>query len=336
LAKKKFGRWVRGDGVGEGGQGRVARVTDSKGEFSEPLVIKVLNNVARKERFKSEIDAVRRLRHPNILRIFDFDLSHDPPFYIAEFCAQCSLFNIGGQTFQGDVEKAVSILDPIIDALAEAHKAGITHRDIKPKNILMRADGTPVLADFGICHIDGQETVTLTDEAMGSKNFIAPEMESGQNGQPSPATDVYSIAKVLYWMLSGGREFAREDHRGSRSIATLLDDQRFEHVHMLLDRTILNDSTKRLSLNNFQTQLHSTRRLIAGGYAPLRASIGITCRFCGLGQYKPWKTGTSVEQVGLLGHRSGTTAMTANVLTCSHCGHIEWFRWGGSSQWFDE
>jgi serine/threonine protein kinase len=89
------------------------------------------------------------------------------------------------------------VLLPIVRGLEAAHGKGIFHRDCKPANILFRADGTPVLGNFGICYVDDGELVTLSDEGMGSKNFIAPEMESGGTVDVSEAVDVYSLAKVL-------------------------------------------------------------------------------------------------------------------------------------------
>jgi serine/threonine protein kinase len=73
---------------------------------------------------------------------------------VAEHCEQGSLVKIGADRFGGDVRASVEALLPIIDALTAAHQAGVIHRDVKPPNILFRADGTPVLADFGICHMD--------------------------------------------------------------------------------------------------------------------------------------------------------------------------------------
>ncbi len=109
------------------------------------------------------------------------------------------------------------------------------HRDVKPPNILFRRDGTPVLGDFGICHMEGDARVTLSDEAMGSTNYIAPEMQAGQHGLVTGAADVYALGKVLYRMLSSGRIFAREDHRiPGCYLPQLLGDQRWWHFHEVL------------------------------------------------------------------------------------------------------
>jgi serine/threonine protein kinase len=238
----QYGRWkVEGKTVGGGGQGQVELVTDASGKGLGEFALKKLKDDRRIGRFKQEIDAVGKLNHPNIIQIVDSCIGQKPYYYVMEYCEGGSLEKIGGRAFKGDISKAVEILDPICDALAAAHKAGIVHRDVKPANILVRADRTPVIADFGICHVDENESITLHEEAMGPINYIAPEMESGMRGSlgdPSEKTDVYALGKVLYWMLSGGSIFAREVHRVT-PLKQALGDQRWEHVHMLLDKVVV-------------------------------------------------------------------------------------------------
>jgi hypothetical protein len=97
---------------------------------------------------------------------------------------------------------------------------------------------------------DNRMTLT-TNEPGGSVNYIAPEMESGrQLGLPCPETDGYSLGKVLYWLLSGGEIFAREYHR-SRALTIILGEQRFEHVHLLLDAVIVEKPADRMRFGDF-------------------------------------------------------------------------------------
>ena len=195
----KIGRWEIGDSVGEGGQGRIFFATDTEGQYEGRFAIKRLKNIARKDLFEREVNAVLKLDHPNILKIVDFNLSGEKPFYVAEYCEKKSLAVTGAAEFKGDIRRAVAVLEPVIDALEAAHSVGIVHRDMKPQNVLRHGDDRPVVADFGICHMEGADRITLTDEAMGAVNYIAPEMESGSNlGGPTSKTDVYSIAKVVY------------------------------------------------------------------------------------------------------------------------------------------
>jgi serine/threonine protein kinase len=209
--------------------------------------------------------------------------------------------------------------------LSAAHEIGVFHRDVKPANILLRANGEPVLADFGICHMEGDERITLTDEAMGSVNYIAPEMESGRRGPPGPETDGYGVGKVLYWMLSGGLIFAREGHR-TRALTDVLRQQRYEHVHMLLDDLVVENPSARMKFGDLGRRLKEIEALVMGDFAPLKPSIGIQCRFCGLGKYEklfgPENNWREIGAVGGAGHLSQTDP---RALRCNQCGHIELF-----------
>ncbi|MFI5322988.1 MAG: protein kinase [Thermodesulfobacteriota bacterium] len=103
----------------------------------------------------------------------------------------------------------------ICEGVAYAHTKGVIHRDLKPDNIFLRTrKGPVVVGDFGICYLeqDGKR-ITLTDEAVGPRNFIAPELEDGRLELISTKCDVYSLGKILYWLLSGGKIFSREKHR---------------------------------------------------------------------------------------------------------------------------
>jgi len=338
---KRYGKWQVINSFDEGGQARLYRVKDSTADESlrikdrttkDVFVLKRLKNIGRITLFEREIKALLESPHKNVLRIVDYNTADDKPYYVAEFCERGSLAKIGGDWFKGDIDKAISILVPIGQALMHARRRGIFHRDIKPSNILVRGDGTPVIGDFGICHMDGEERVTLTDEAMGSQNYIAPEMESGRRlGKPTAATDVYGLGKVLYWMLSGGRIFARENHRG-RSLEEELKDPRFEHVHMLLDRTLVENPAGRISPDDFEQELFKTQHLILGRFAPLKPSSRITCRFCGLRFYERLQTDT----LSVMGTKKGVYMISASVMTCTHCGHIEWFASGKAKSWWDK
>lgn len=335
-------RWRFVRNIGCGGQGSVVLVKDESGLVPGEVALKRLINADsqdRRARFERETNALESLDHPNILKIHHKQLEPPPkekPFFVAEYCAGGSLEEYGAESFKDNVAESAAVLVPVAKALEAAHRKDIFHRDCKPANILFRADRTPVLGDFGICHMEGGELVTLSDEGIGSKNFIAPEMESGGTGEVSDVTDAYSLAKVFYWMISGGRIFAREQHRGgANNLARSTERQRFEHVHMFLDKFLQPEPYKRKGMGDFRRGLSELVMLIEGDFAPLVPDREIRCRFCGLGTYQRSnnESGFSVPEAGI----SVTSGNYVVAMWCDHCGHIESFnlKASGYREWWN-
>ena len=344
MTKLYDNRWRYIRNVGSGGQGSVMLVTDESGVIPGEVALKRLTNAdspRRRARFERETEALEALDNPNILKILHKQLdptSGEKPFFVSEYCSGGSLEERATGSFRDNVADAAVVLLPIVQALQAAHRQDIYHRDCKPANILFRADGTPVLGDFGSCHLEDGKLVTLSDEGVGSKNFIAPEMESGATGEVSDVTDAYSLAKVMYWMISGGRVFSRENHRaGANNLASSVERQRFEHVHMFLDRFLQPEPHKRSrgGLGDFRRGLEELVMLVSGNFVPLVPNRDIKCRFCGLGTYQRSnnKSGFSVPQAGL----SVTSEYYVVAMWCDHCGHIESFnlKASGYREWWN-
>ena len=280
---------------------------------------------------------MRGMAHPHVLRILDADMTAKEPYYVAEFCSAGSLADQGRRFERNIADAVLVVLTPIVDALRAAHAAGVVHRDVKPPNILFREDGTVVLGDFGICHGEGDDRVTLSEEGMGSTNYIAPEMQAGQRGQVTGAADVYAIGKVFYWMLSGGKIFAREAHRAQNVyLPTLLGNQAWEHVHSLFDQMIIEDPSARISIQLLPDALKQCVDLIEGEYMPLRPSMGLRCRVCGMGTYRKFATTANRGAAGWM-DQLNVAGTDLRLLRCNHCGHIEWFdfREIGDREWWD-
>lgn len=339
-------RWKpTGRTLGGGAQAKVLLVEDTrrehKGQWAQKRLRKVHDAKAR-ERFGKEVKAAQSVDHPNVLKIIDSDTQAERPYYVAEYCEKGSLQVTGASRFKGNITATNKILLPIVDALVAAHQKGVFHRDIKPGNILFRKDCTPVIGDFGICYIEGTEAPTSIDETVGPRHFIAPEMESGGRlGPPSDRTDVYSLGKLLYWMLSEGLVIDRERHRAN-SLVELLQDQRWEHVHSLLDKMVTENPKDRIGSRQLKEQLQTVASLVEGDSAPLKPSAKIRCRFCGIGSYErayKYPDNNAFSRVGLpvaeqaINVAGGSTAL----LRCGHCGHVEWFQLKGiaSEGWWD-
>lgn len=187
-----------------------------------------------------------------------------------------------------------------------------------------------VVGDFGICHVEDGERFTLTEEAVGPRGFMAPEVEEGRQAEVTLACDVYSLGKLLYWMLTGKvvpRESYREKGRDLKGY--LLDSVTgwnniyLEHVNRLLDLMIVHDPQERRSLSNLLILLRRTIRLVEKEYNPISDSVPQLCQYCGEGVYRALPTSpTDLTNFGL----RAVASSKWRILACNNCGHIEFFR----------
>lgn len=183
--------------------------------------MKILNNVdseTARSRFNREIATIKEIKHPAIIRIIDHSLADDDfQFYVMEYFEGARTLNgiIHSQTnpYHGDVQLCLNLFEEIISALkaCEQHSTPIVHRDISLNNILFLADGSIRLIDFGICQIEDGETISLTGESLGTRNYAAPECESGNDSNIDIRSDIYSGAKVLWSAITSREAFAREE-----------------------------------------------------------------------------------------------------------------------------
>jgi eukaryotic-like serine/threonine-protein kinase len=177
-------------------------VRDLTGVFGN-AVLKRIRNPARNARFAREVAALRALSHPNVVRYIDADLSGPKPYLVMEYCEGRSLADVEHRLV-GDPLAALDLFVQICDGVAAAHERGIVHRDLKPANVLLRGtSGQAVVADFGIVYLADNERLTATAEAVGARHFIAPELADGRSDSVDPRSDVYSLGKLLYWLLAG-------------------------------------------------------------------------------------------------------------------------------------
>jgi serine/threonine protein kinase len=324
-------RWEIVGSLGEGGQARTFLVTDTKGRGEIRYVLKRLKNINRVERFRREIEAVRNLSHQNIVRLVDFDLATEKPYLVTEYCSGGSLAKAEPPWHDLPI-KALEIFQQICAGVAYAHSQGITHRDLKPDNIFLRSkDGPAVVGDFGICYLEEDGTrITLTEEAVGPAYYMAPELEDGRIADISPKSDTYSLGKLLYWLLSGGRIFSREKHRerewdlrGWDSTKRRWNNIYMEHINRLLDSMIVVNPEERLSIELVLLILQDVVRLVRKEFTPIAKDILAPCLFCGQGYYR-LKAHKNIE----VRNFGFTTVGDPNwrIMACDACGHVQVFR----------
>ncbi|MCB9524365.1 MAG: serine/threonine protein kinase [Myxococcales bacterium] len=210
MSEERLGRYRVDGELGRGGMSVVYRGHDPV--LDRPVAIKVLHpHLASRDdsrsRFTREAKAVARLKHPSIVEVYDYaPPDSDRAYIVTEL--------IEGPTLRAFVEThplkhsevSALLMVPIFEALAHAHANGIVHRDVKPENIMLRRDGTPVLMDFGIASMVDTETLTATGTMLGSPAHMAPEVVEGE--PLTTQADLFSAGTVLYWMVCGALPFS--------------------------------------------------------------------------------------------------------------------------------
>ena len=207
----EFGDYELLEEIGRGGQGIVYRARQKSLNRLVALKIVGLGHRATEthlKRFRREAEAAARLQHPRIIPIYEIG-ERDGACYFSMKLEE------GGQLDQvvrrGNISlrRAAEIIASLARTVHYAHERGILHRDIKPGNILLDAQGEPHLADFGLVRlVESDSTVTRTMEVLGTPSYIAPEQAAGQNAQVTSATDVYGLGAVFYQLLTGHPPFA--------------------------------------------------------------------------------------------------------------------------------
>jgi WD40 repeat protein len=158
-------------------------------------------------RFRTEAEAVARLQHPGIVQIYEIGEHNGLPYLALEFCPGGSLLNRLDGTPLPPAQAARNV-EALARAVHAAHQAGIVHRDLKPGNILLAADGSLKITDFGLAKkLDSSVGQTQTGAVMGTPSYMAPEQAAGLNKEIGPVTDLYSLGVILYELLTGRPPF---------------------------------------------------------------------------------------------------------------------------------
>ncbi len=207
--------------LGRGGMGTVFEGVNT--ETGQPVAIKVLNpHLAEeegfRERFEIEIEVLKKLKHPNIVRLYAWGEQDSRLFYAMELVHGTSLEDElqAGRRFTWRETTQLGI--KLLRALKHAHDHGVIHRDLKPANLLLTADGDLKLADFGISKLFGNTRLTSTGGPIGTAEYMAPEQADGRG--ITPQCDLYSLGGVMFAMLAG-----RPPFRG----ATILEVLQMHH-----------------------------------------------------------------------------------------------------------
>ncbi len=208
LTGKAFGKYRLTEKLGYGGMAQVYKAYQP--DLDRYVAIKVLHpHLTGDEdfaaRFRREARAIAALEHPHIVRVYDFDTDAGLAFLVMECLEGDSL-----KSLLRDLECRDELMDlvevgrvagAVADALDYAHRCGLAHRDVKPSNVLITADGRPVLTDFGIARILDETLITESGGTLGTPAYMSPEQGRGEPGDAR--SDIYAMGVLLYQLCTG-------------------------------------------------------------------------------------------------------------------------------------
>ncbi len=204
---KTLGRYELLDRLGEGSMGVIYRAKDMV--LDRQVALKTLSTAGVKdaellERFYREARACARLRHPNIVTVYDFGREKDAAYIAMELLEGSDLKKIITRGATMPLEEKLRIMAAVCDGLAHAHSMDIVHRDVKPSNIFVTADGQPRILDFGVAHMP-LSSLTIAGRVLGTPYYMSPEQMLGQacDGR----SDIFSTAIVAFELIAGERPF---------------------------------------------------------------------------------------------------------------------------------
>ena len=291
------------------------------------------DEAAALERMKRELSVLESVSHPSLVKVLDSNL--DEKWFVMEYLEGGTLYD-RLETYKGRVLDALRAFRPIVDAVSALHREKVVHRDIKPDNIFVASGSHLVLGDCGLTFkVENQDRLTLTWENVGTRDFQPPWSYTKRLADVQPAYDVFSLAKVLWAMVSGQPKFSlwyfdSEDN----DLRQMFPSESGVHfVHEILKKCVVEreDETRLHDAGELLEEVDTTIAALSHGCQMPGWNRRMRCRFCGIGTYE------KSSSHAIWGHLP--TEYERNYFICGHCGHHEAFVWPRDSSpavWGDE
>ncbi|MFH0887667.1 MAG: DUF874 family protein [Planctomycetota bacterium] len=211
---KVFGKYLLEKKLGQGGMGVVYLASDAILKRQVALKIMLLKSEEMIERFTREAQAMAKLKHPNIIQVYEVGTADKCHYFTMDYIKGASLEDfINDKKHRSTHRRVAEIIRDIASALDYAHRQGIIHRDIKPSNILIDLNNHPYLMDFGLAkEVTGLDrSLTLSGSIMGTPDYMSPEQARGNKKMINHRSDIFSLGATLYHSLSGHPPFRGDE-----------------------------------------------------------------------------------------------------------------------------
>ncbi len=190
--------------LGKGGMGRVYRVEDTK--LRQEVALKLIKPEIAKdkktiERFRNELKTARNIRHKNVCGMYDLGEDLGMHYITMEYVRGEDLKSLIRKMGQLSAGQVITIAKQVCDGLAEAHRLGVIHRDLKPQNVMIDTDGSARIMDFGIARSLEAKGITGAGMMIGTPEYMSPEQVEGK--EVDQRSDIYSLGVILYEMATG-------------------------------------------------------------------------------------------------------------------------------------
>ncbi|MFD3442870.1 serine/threonine-protein kinase [Streptomyces sp. NPDC058685] len=280
--RKVAGRYLLLSRLGEGGMGTVWRARDESlhrdvavKEVRAPAGLSAAHIERMYTRLEREAWAAARIPNRNVVTVYDVATDDGRPWIVMELVRGRSLGDLLRAEGPLAPKRAARIGAEILSALRAAHGEGVLHRDVKPANVLLGDDGSVVLTDFGIAMVEGESSLTMTGEVVGSPEYLPPERALGR--APGPESDLWSLGVLLYAAVEGLSPFRQNTPLST--LRAIVDDElpaprRAGPLTPVIEGLLRKEPAERMSAEQAERELRLIAAGDAGRTAPAAPAVG--------------------------------------------------------------